>query len=144
MFSFGSLISALSLYKSEEKIKQDRRDKAIRDLYTAIVESKAALMEIKLNMDSSGEVFTSDYQRRKERARFIESQRLGKVALHWAQAEVSLKYFRHEVGDIFADFNKVTHWIEGLKTPEQVLSIRKATLDDAEKALNKLMDEQFK
>ena len=51
---FGSLISALSLHRSEERAKQDRRDRAIRDLYTAIIESRAALNEIDENTRASG------------------------------------------------------------------------------------------
>jgi len=69
---------------------------------------------------------------------------LNKVALDWAQAEVSLKYFDHEVGMMFADWIKVRHWLEGLKTPESVLSFQKATLEDAQAALEKLMDTQYR
>jgi len=141
---FGSLISALSLHRSEERAKQDRRDRAIRDLYTAIIESRAALNEIDENTRASGETFKSGFEMRRARARFIDRQRLNKVALDWAQAEVSLKYFDHEVGMMFADWIKVRHWLEGLKTPESVLSFQKATLEDAQAALEKLMDTQYR
>lgn len=141
---FGSLISALSLHRSEERAKQERRDRAIRDLYTAIIESRAALNEIDENIRASGETFKSNIEMRRERARFIDKQRLSKVALDWAQAEVSLKYFDHEVGMMFADWTKVRHWLEGLKTPEAVLRFQKATLDDAQAALEKLMDTQYR
>ncbi|GFD88299.1 hypothetical protein KUL152_05250 [Tenacibaculum sp. KUL152] len=145
MLSFGDLISALSLYKTNKAKQEERRERAIRDLYTAIIESKSALNDINENISKNGRQFSSEFERRRERYKFIDQDRLRLVALHWAQAEVSLKYFDHDMslGSVYSDWGKVQYWLEGLKTPEAVLRFRRATLQDAEIALKKLMEEQF-